>query len=221
MIDIIPLKEAVEHHWYLRVNGSRESGPYSFMEVLSMLETGDLKFEDEATYRGLGGWHPITSFANFNKDEIKRVLDEQGIDPTDNDEIPFRRSVRIPISSEVMVVIEDRFFKGEVLDLSTGGCLLRISKGKVKTDDVIKIHFYENTNANLLAFNAGGGVVRAVSEEKVEHHRSSTDLVGIKFNPMKKEAKDDLRLRIRDLVLSSQSNQNINQIIKRNSIVGM
>lgn len=221
MINLIPVEEASELHWYLRVNQTRESGPYSFIEVLSMLETGDLKFEDEATYRGLGGWHDIKKFQNFKKDEITNVLEEQGVDPRDNDEIPFRRSIRIPISSEVMMVIEDRHFKAEILDLSAGGCLLRLTKGKVKTDDPIKLHFYQNDEANLLAFNASGAVVRAVSEDKVEQQRSSTDLVGIKFDPMKKEAKDDLRERIRLLVHESSTDQQINSVIRRNDIIGM
>lgn len=220
MIAKIPLMKAMHLHWYVQVN-NRESGPYTFLEVLSMMHSQDITQSDFVTYRGLGDWHAVNTFENFQPAQVKATLDESEFDPDENEDIPFRKSIRIPLSSEVMVIVDDLFFRGEALDLSTGGCLIRVPKGKLLADSQFKVHFYENSEIQLLPFNAGGNAVRVVAESKVENQRSSSDLVGMQFTSLKKDEKENLRDRLRQIVLATETNEEIGAFIKRNSVAGM
>ena len=133
MIDIIPNEKALELHWYVQIK-TRESGPYSYLEILSMIHNQDIEDEHMVTYRSLGNWHKVSEFQNFTKSNVEEALDENNIDPEDEDDVPFRRSIRIPLSSEVLTIVDDYAFKSECIDLSTGGCLIKLPRGKIKPD---------------------------------------------------------------------------------------
>lgn len=214
MIDIIPNDKALELHWYIQIK-TRESGPYSYLEILSMIHNGDIESENMVTYRGLGGWHQILEFQNFSKEGLLAAMDENNFDPEDEDDVPFRRSVRIPISSEVLTIVDDYAFKSECIDLSTGGCLIKLPRGKIKPDSSIKIHFYENGKIKLSAFNINGEAIRIVSAEKLKEGSSYYDLVGVQFDIVKKSEKEFLKEKIREIVFTTLAEVTIDRVLKR------
>lgn len=216
MIDTIPNEKALELHWYIQIK-TRESGPYSYLEVLSMMHNEDLESSNMLTYRGLGGWHQASDFQNFTKANIEAALEENNIDPSDQDDVPFRRSIRIPLSSEVLTIVDDYAFKSECIDLSTGGCLIKLPRGKLKPDSKIKIHFYENGKIQLDAFNISGEVVRVLSAEKLKEGTSYYDLIGIQFEAMKKSEKETLKTKIKEIVLTTMADVTIDRVLNRQS----
>lgn len=213
MIDFIKPIKAMNLHWYVQIK-NRESGPYSFLEILSMVHNTDLSADDLITYRGLGDWHPVKNFANLSPEEVNKILEENDIDPEDGSEVPFRRSIRIPTFSEAIVVIDDILFKCKCIDLSTGGCLLKVPKGKIKVESEIKIHFYKDSKINLMSFNAKGEVMRVISATKIKEDTSAYDLLGVKFE-LKKTAKQNLKAKLREIIFTTLSDDNIEQVLNR------
>lgn len=216
MIEMIPLQTAENLHWYVRLN-NRESGPYSYLEIISMINNKDIEYESEIVYRGLGGWYKVSEFANFTPENIEKAFDTFDHDPDNMDEIHFRRSIRIPLSTETLVVANNYFFKAECMDLSTGGCLIKLARGKLKIDQKFIIHFYENPSLNLPAFNIHCEAVRALSAAKLHEGSAYYDLVGVQFENLKKSDKDKLKETIKNLVFNTKSDITINHILRRQS----
>lgn len=216
MIENIPNQQAIELHWYIQIK-TRESGPYSYLEILSMLHNKDLEEDNLITYRGLGDWHSASYFSNFTTENIELALEENNIDPNDSDESPFRRSIRIPISSEVLTIVDDYVFKSECIDLSTGGCLIKLPRGKIKPDSNIKIHFYSNDGIKLGAFNISGEAVRVFSAAKLKEGSSYYDLIGVQFNNIKRSEREELKDKIREIVFTTLADVTIDRVLRRHA----
>jgi hypothetical protein len=144
-------------------------------------------------------------------------LEDNNIDPEGNDDIPFRRYTRIPLSAEVLVVTGDYAFKSECLDLSVGGCLIKLPRGKVHPDNDIKVHFYRNENIQLNPFNVAGEAVRVISAEKLKEGSSYYDLIGVQFINLKRSEREALREKIREIVFTTESDIEIQRILKRHT----
>lgn len=218
MIKLISNKDALNKHWYIQVK-NRESGPYSYLEVLCMIHNQDVDGDNGITYRGLGDWHPISEFENFKADHVQDALDENNIDPQEDNDVPFRRSIRIPVSCEVLTIVDDFVFTSECIDLSTGGCLIKLPRGKIKPNSKIKIHFYGHKNINLAAFNIHGESVRTISAAHLKEGTSYYDLVGVQFQNVKKESRDALRTKIKEIVLTTLSDVTIERVLNRNQVL--
>jgi len=209
---------ALGHHWYIQIKG-RASGPYSYLEVLSMIHNKDIELSNSITYRGLGNWHSVSEFENFQPKALADALEENDLDPEEDNDVPFRRSIRIPVTCEVLTVMDDFVFKSECIDLSTGGCLLKLPRGKIKPNSKIKIHFYNNSKINLTAFNVTGEAVRTVSASHLTEGSSYYDLIGIQFQNVKKDNKEALRTKIKEIVLTTLSDVTIDRVLKRNKVL--
>ena len=218
MIKLMPNEDALNKHWYIQVK-NRESGPYSYLEVLSMIHNEDIEGSNGITYRGLGDWHPISEFENFKKEHVASALEENNIDPEEDNDVPFRRSIRIPVSCEVLTIVDDFVFTSECIDLSTGGCLIKIPRGKIKANSKIRIHFYGNDHINLAAFNINGESVRNISAAHLKEGTSYFDLIGVQFQNVKKENRDALRSKIKEIVLTTLSDVAIERVLRRNQVL--
>lgn len=214
MIENIPNEQAKDLHWYIQIK-NRESGPYSYIEIISMVYNKDIENKDLLTYRGLGAWHKTSDFDNFTSKNVEYALEENRIDPDDSDDIPFRKFVRIPISSEVLTVVDDYVFKSECIDLSTGGCLIKLPQGKIKPDSNIKLHFYRNDKIKLDSFNITGEAMRILSAEKLKEGSSYCDLIGVQFMNVKHSEKEALKEKIRKIVFTTLAEVTIDRALKR------
>ncbi len=214
MIKYIPNDIAKGLHWYIQIK-TRESGPYSYLEVLSMLENQDIEDSHFITYRSLGAWHQVSNFENFTPENIKDIFSKNNITSDTSTDIPFRKSLRVPLSSQVLTILGDYTFKSTCIDLSTGGCLIKLPRGKIKPDSKIKIHFYTNDEIKLSAFNILGEAVRILSAEKLKEGSSYYDLIGVKFKILSNSDKETLRNKIREIVFKTQADATIDRVLKR------
>jgi len=216
MIELMSNEEALNQHWYIQVK-TRASGPYSYLEVLSMIHNEDVEASHYITYRGLGEWRTVSEFANFQQEAIENALEDNNIDP--DDDVTFRRSIRIPLSCEVAVIVDDFVFKSECIDLSTGGCLIKLPRGKIQANSSLKIHFYGNSKLHLKAFNISGETVRTVSASNLTEGSSYFDLIGVQFNTIKKEDRTALKETIQEIVLTTLSDVTIDRVLNRSKVL--
>ena len=123
-------EEAEKGHWYIKIN-KRESGPYQYKELLLMVHNNDIKGDDQITCRGLGDWKKISEFKLLSQQSLKDYFAEADLDPEDLDTIHFRKSMRVDFKELVLVVSGNQLFQAICLDLSTGGCMVKVRRGKI------------------------------------------------------------------------------------------
>lgn len=214
MKEFLREEDAKLKHWYTKVN-NRETGPYRYVELLLMINNKDITENDFVTFRGSGGWKPLSDFDNFLPGNVKNSLEEQNVDPEDSADIHFRRAMRVPLKNEVLLVGGEYCFKSMCMDVSTGGCLLKVSRGKIRLDSNVKIHIYEDKNKNFPSFNFIGEAVRVFSADKVEEDSNLYDLVGIKFLETAHYKKSELREALRNMVFNTIDDEDIVKIMRR------
>jgi hypothetical protein len=206
-------EEAQNRHWYIKIN-KRESGPYRYSEILLMIHNQDVKQEDQITCRGLGGWKALSDFQHFSEKSIKKYFEENELDPEDHDAIHFRKSMRVPLKETILAVSGNQLFKALCLDVSTGGCMIKVPRGRIPLDSMIKIHIYENENKNCPAFNLKGKVIRVISQERRSEGETLFDHLGIEFLLGKKSQREVLQSTLRDMVFNYKE-EKIEETFKR------
>jgi uncharacterized protein (TIGR02266 family) len=96
---------------------------------------------------------------------------------------------RYKISVPVKMSEQDRFFEGEIMDISAGGCFIK-TKAPLKTDEVVNVTFslFEHQ------FHCAGKVVWR-TESAVTHPKG----VGIKFLNLPRKVQAELRTTVKKL----------------------
>ena len=199
-------EEAQKRHWYIKIN-KRESGPYRFTEILLMVHNEDVKSTDMITCRGLGGWQELNDFKFFKPKRVTEYFEENDLDPDDHDAIHFRKSMRVPLKEVILAVSGNQVFKANCLDVSTGGCMIEVLRGRIPLDSIIKIHIYNNDDKNCPAFNLKGKVIRIISPERRNENETLFDRLGIEFTHSKKSQKEVLQATLREMVFNYKDDQ--------------
>jgi len=201
-------EEAQEKHWYLKIN-KRESGPYRYSEVLLMIHNQDVKESDMITCRGLGGWKNLHDFKHFTQQSVKDYFDEMDLDPEDHEAIHFRKAMRVPFKEAVLVVSGNQLFQAICIDVSTGGCMIKVKRGKIPMDSQIKIHIYDNKELNCPTFNLIGTVKRIIAQDVKKENETLFDQLGIEFSMVKKSQRELLQNTIREMVFNYKDNLDV------------
>lgn len=201
-------EEAQEKHWYIKIN-KRESGPYRYSEILLMIHNEDVQKEDQITCRGLGGWKALSDFKHFTAQCVKDYFQEADLDPDDHDAIHFRKSMRVPFKEIVLVVSGNQLFQAVCLDVSTGGCMIKVKRGRVPMDSQLKIHIYNNDGLNCPSFNLIGSVKRIIPQDRKSEGETLYDHLGIEFSQVKKSQRDVLQQTLRDMVFNYRDQEDV------------
>ena len=209
-------EEAQQKHWYIKIN-KRESGPYRYSEILLMIHNEDVHQEDMITCRGLGGWKALSDFVHFSPKSIEKYFSENDLDPEDHEAIHFRKSMRVPLKETILAVSGNQLFKAHCLDLSTGGCMIKVPRGKIPVDSMLKIHIYENGNKNCPSFNLKGKVIRIISQERRNDAETLFDHLGIEFTNHHKSQREVLQSTLRDMIFNYKEEEEIAEAFKRAS----
>ncbi len=194
-------EEAEEKHWYIKIN-KRESGPYRFEEILLMINGSDIKESDMITCRGMGGWEPLKEFSYFTPKAVKAHFEENEMNPDDQENVHFRKTMRVPLMETVLTLNGNQLFKAHCIDVSTGGCMIKVPRGKVPIDSTIKVHIYKNDKKNLPSFNLKGSVIRIIPIKERSDCGNFFDHVGVEFTNGNKSHKDNLQETLRNLIFN-------------------
>lgn len=201
-------EEAQEKHWYIKIN-KRESGPYRYSEILLMIHNQDVKEGDMITCRGLGGWKNLSDFEHFGSSNVKAYFEEMDLDPEDHEAIHFRKSMRVPFKEAILIVSGNQVFKAVCLDVSTGGCMIKVKRGQIPMDSQIKIHIYNNDDMNCPAFNLRGTVTRNIAQKRESEAGTLYDHLGVEFSGVKKSQRDILQNTLRDIVFNYRESDSV------------
>lgn len=141
--------------WHV-LKGDQQYGPYSYSEMIQMLQQKVLHGYDYAWASHYETWAPLQELAEFTADRLHRVAEKN-----EDDKSPFekRKHLRIFVSRSVYCHDDERFWLGKIENLSRGGALILMENPTLIPGGFFHLHFRResptdhpfNTKAEILS----------------------------------------------------------------------
>lgn len=130
--------DQVQHEWFV-LKGENKFGPFTFVDVVKMLQQGVVFEFDFAWHAGLEGWQRIAELKEFEKDHLKK-LKESGV--SEISEVFFRRRYkRVKYGSTILVHDNKKVWKGKAVEISEGGAGVVMENSMLLPGQEIYLHF--------------------------------------------------------------------------------
>jgi hypothetical protein len=143
-----------EKDWFV-LKGENKYGPFSYLEIVRLLQEKNLYEYDFVWNKELPTWTRVCDCANFTPERIKEL---HGSREAFVDEIFFqRRHARAKYSASVIVHNNKLLWKGQSLEVSAGGAGLLLDTTKIDPGQTIFLHF--KVGDDVPPFNAVCSVV--------------------------------------------------------------
>lgn len=140
--------------WYV-LKGENRFGPFSYIEVVRMLQEKSLFEFDFVWYDGLQSWTRVAEMAEFNPDQIRNLHQE---DLAGGSEVFFRRRhARVKFGGAILVHDNKSLWKGRTIEIGEGGAGVILAHSLLVPGQKIHLHFKPGQGAP--AFNAHCEVV--------------------------------------------------------------
>ncbi len=166
--------------WFI-LKGQNRFGPYSFFDVVKLLQSRSLFEYDYAWNPSLETWHLIAELEDFKADKIKALKDSSHPELT---EVFFRRRHgRANYGASLIVHNNSKVWKGKSFEISPGGAGIELESGEMQIGQAVSIHF--KPGDDVPPFNAKCEVVSARTKDKKV-------IYGIKFMELSQQAQDYL-----------------------------
>ncbi|MCB0347768.1 MAG: DUF4339 domain-containing protein [Bdellovibrionales bacterium] len=166
-----------ENDWFV-LRDQKRFGPYSFLEVIKMLQDQSVKEYDYVWKATMSEWQKVADVEDFSSSAIKMVSLKE-----DAPRIR-RRYPRISLGSSLLIHNDQKVWKGESLEIGEGGCKILISSSSLQVGQSITILF--KPNHLLPPFHAKCEVVSKEEKENITHY-------GVKFLHVEKQVKKAIK----------------------------
>lgn len=167
------IKSGKDTDWFV-LKADNCFGPFSYFDMISMLQKKELHEFDFVWRDGLVTWKRIAEVSEFSVEEIKFIMNVLGY----SEAFFRRRHRRVNYNAQILVHNNDDLFHGMSLEISAGGAGVVINSPQLHPGDKIKLHF--KPGGELPAFNARCEVVSKQFVDKVEGVNQPTKY-GLKF----------------------------------------
>jgi hypothetical protein len=215
-----------EQAWYILKNENK-FGPYSYLNLVKMLQGKQLMEYDFIYKDGMSKWKTVSEVEEFSADKIRELKNSGQLEIN---EVFFRRRyLRVEYGASIIIHNNQSVWKGKSLDISPGGAGLLLEKIKISESDTSKENSKEN-NSNkknnevvnnsvktsngisdnigvgqnlFLLFKAGDGVppFNAVCTVVSVNHTSDQHLkLGVKFTNIKQNVQQSIKTMSDSLV---------------------
>ncbi len=172
-----------EDEWYT-LKGENRYGPFSFTDVIKMLQEKSL-FEYEYVWRsGMATWQRVAEVEEFKADKIRNFKNsgETGVS-----ELFFRRRhKRAKFDGSIIVHDNKQVWKGQSIEISAGGAGLVIENSMIIPGQTLFLHF--KPGEGVPPFNAVCEVVSKRFLKGIKHKEQSIHY-GVKFTNIGEKAK--------------------------------
>ncbi len=147
--------------WWVLI-GDQESGPHSYLEMIRMLQNGEL-FDYNYIWSGhLEAWTPLAKVEDFSKDRLLRLLQH---DKEIAQAFKPRKSPRVSRKIEIFGHNDERFFTGHTIDLGVNGALVFLEDPLIQPGHRLTLHF-RSSQTMQNSFNVTAEVLRKNFSEK-------------------------------------------------------
>lgn len=165
--------EPNKKEWYALKEENRY-GPFSYLEVVKMLQERTIGEFDYLWYEGLANWARVAELEEFAPDKIKQ-LQISGM--ADISEVFFRRRhARANYGASLIVHNNKKVFKGSSLEISAGGAGIVIEGAQFTAGESLFLHF--KPGDGVPPFNA---ICKVVSKREIENGKNRVWRYGVEF----------------------------------------
>ncbi len=169
-----PKKSAVDIPEWFILKGQNRFGPYSYFDIVKLLQSRSLFEYDYAWNPNLETWQLIAELHDFKAERIKEL---QTSTQTDMNEVFFRRRhARANYGASLIVHNNSKVWKGKSFEISPGGAGIELESGNLQIGQSINIHF--KPGDDVPPFNSKCEVV---SMRSVDRDNEKKVIYGIKF----------------------------------------
>ena len=155
---------ATSNEWHLQKGGT-EYGPYSYEDIIKMLQDHHVFESDYVWSPHLDKWAPLGTLVEFSVDRISRLAEK-----SKNGEVFSKRQhERERCQFAVTVHKNLKHWSGTFESISVGGGLLLMRNPLILPGEVITIHCEQNKNIKT-PFNAKAEIIaKRLVKGKIEH----------------------------------------------------
>lgn len=160
----LALEISTSNEWHV-IKGQDKYGPYTYVDIIQMLQNNTLFSFDYVWSPHLENWTPIADLAEFSPDRLSRLAkkDSQGT--------AFNRRSSERVSLEVPVLCHDhsKMWPGSCENLSEGGALILMQNPVLLPGNMIHIHF-RSGNENDHSFNCVAEIItKRLTKQRIQH----------------------------------------------------
>ncbi len=169
------LEISTSNEWHV-LKGASQYGPYTYEEMLGMLQGKTLFGFDYVWSPHLGTWTPLAELAEYSADRIAALA------ASDNEAKVFvaRDHQRAACDWKTYVHDDAKFWVGKIQSISVGGALILMENPLLLPGDTLTLHVPPSPQVPT-AFNARGEVLsKRLTKERVTH--DSQIYYAFKFN---------------------------------------
>ncbi len=182
---IEPKKSASDVPEWFILKGQNRFGPYTFFDIVKLLQGRSLFEYDYAWNPNLETWHLIADLEEFKADKIKALKSSTYPELT---EVFFRRRHgRANYGASLIVHNNSKVWKGKSFEISAGGAGIELESGQLQIGQAVSVHF--KPGDDVPPFNAKCEVVSARNSSK---EKNKSVIYGIKFLELTQQTQDYL-----------------------------
>ena len=173
--------------WFV-LKGDNKFGPFTFIDVVKMLQQGAVFEFDFAWHAGLETWMRIAELSEFSKENLKKLKESS---MPEISEVFFRRRYRrIVYGGTILVHDNKKVWKGKTVEISEGGAGVVMENAMILPGQQLYLHF--KPGDGVPPFNA---ICEVVSKEFVNdlRNRNAPIKYGLKFKQLSDETQKFLK----------------------------
>lgn len=152
------------NEWHV-LKGEVQYGPYTYEEMIQMLQNKTLFGFDYVWSPHIDQWTPMSELAEFSVDRLNRLAEKS----KDSDVFHRRKQERIMCSLKVLVHDSKRLWSGVAENLSVGGALILMENPLLLPGESVTIHFRANEKGET-PFNCTAEILtKRLTKQKIQH----------------------------------------------------
>lgn len=178
-------KSSPTTEWYV-LKGQNKFGPFSYQDVIRMLQEKSVFEFDYVWHSGLATWQRIAELEDYSSKKIRDLK----LSTDETSEVFFRRRhARVGFISTIIIHDNKHVWKGQSLEVSAGGAGLVIENALLQPGQTLYLHF--KPADGLPPFNA---VCEVVSKQYVKgvKNKEAPIRYGVKFTSINSTAQKQL-----------------------------
>lgn len=169
--------------WFI-LKGENKFGPFSYTDVVKMLQQKVVFPFDYIWHSGLEGWCRVAELGDFNESNIRKLFET-----TKKDVFVERQHARQKFQGKVIVHDNMTLWKGEGFEISRGGVGITMKNALVVPGQQVFVHF--KGEENFPAFNA---VCEVVSKKFVND--DTPIQYGLRFLSLTQEVQNEFYKKV-------------------------
>lgn len=150
--------------WHI-LQGESQLGPYSYQEMIEMMQRGELFDYHYIWTQGMEAWSMLAEVPDFSRDRLALLIQTQG---TGAESFYKRESQRLAVQIPVFAHNHEGFFQGYCTNLSIGGALVNLNSPFILPSQELVIHFCTSKDCPE-SFKVTALVVRKHVNKQVLH----------------------------------------------------